>query len=102
MWLRGLFLELEYGEMLSGDSQVKTYSDSQCAMNWAEVDGYSIGRKAKHIDVRIHFARECVEDKTIDLEYVPSADNVSDMFTKPLGRVKFEKFRRRLGICASD
>jgi hypothetical protein len=42
--------------------------------------------------------RDNIEDKDIILERVDSKDNVSDIFTKPLARVLFEKFRTGLGV----
>ena len=32
------------------------------------------------------------------VDYVNSEDNVADIFTKALGRVKFEKLREPLGV----
>lgn len=43
--------------------------------------------RVKHIDVRAHYIRERVAAGDIDVEYVPSAENLADLFTKPLGRV---------------
>ena len=43
-----------------------------------------LNRKTKHIEIYYHFIRERVERKEINLEYVPSNENLADMFTKPL------------------
>ena len=48
--------------------------------------------KSKHIHIRHHFLREHVETKEVALEYIKSADNVADMFTKVLGKAAFQKF----------
>ena len=37
--------------------------------------------------------RELVADKTIDVSFVASRDNVADIFTKPLDRKNFERLR---------
>lgn len=39
----------------------------------------------KHINIRHHYIHECVEDSDITIEYVPTANNLADLFTKPLG-----------------
>ena len=39
----------------------------------------------KHIDIRYHFIHEAVEDGKIQVEYIPTDNNVVDIFTKPLG-----------------
>ena len=51
--------------------------------------------KAKHIDIRYHFTRECYQNDQVVIDYVPSSDNVADIFTKPPKRnllVRFEQF----------
>ncbi len=53
---------------------------------------------SKHIEVRHHWMREKTGDGTIQLEYVPTADQVADIFTKPLNLEKFRKFRDALGL----
>lgn len=40
--------------------------------------------------------QECKLNKTINLRYVASADNVSDIFTKALGPLIFVRLRNRL------
>ena len=54
--------------------------------------------KSKHIEVHYHFAREEVERKNIVLQFCPTNDMVADAFTKILPKVKFERFRRMMGI----
>ena len=55
-------------------------------------------RRTKHIDVRYHYIRECVEEGKVELFWVPTDENPADMFTKNLGHVKFLKFRSMLGL----
>jgi histone deacetylase 1/2 len=47
----------------------------------------------KHIHRRELKIRELVADKTIEISFVPSQDNVADIFTKPLDRKAFQKLR---------
>lgn len=54
--------------------------------------------RSKHIDTRYHFIRENIMEKEIKLEYVKSADQVADIFTKPLGVDVFSKMRSMLGV----
>ena len=48
--------------------------------------------KAKHIDIRFHFVRECYTNNLVDLNYVPTNDNFADIFTKPPKKFLLEKF----------
>ena len=53
---------------------------------------------SKHIEVHHHWVREKIEDGTIKLEYIPMANQIADIFTKPLNSEKFRKFRNALGL----
>ena len=54
--------------------------------------------RTKHIDTRYHFIRECVSDGVVELEHVSTDDQLADILTKPLGRIRFAEIRRQLGI----
>lgn len=54
--------------------------------------------RSKHIDVRFHFIRECVERGEVVLKHVSSADQRADIMTKALEKLKFEKMRNLLGV----
>eukprot|EP00253_Pinus_taeda_P022847 PITA_22847 len=49
--------------------------------------------KTKHIPIKYHFLREQVLEQKVKLEYVPSKEQVADIFTKPLPRETFEYLR---------
>src|SRR5258708_22271463 len=53
---------------------------------------------SKHIKVCHHWMHEKTGDGTIQLEYVPTADQVMDIFTKLLNSEKFRKFHDALGL----
>ena len=54
--------------------------------------------RSKHIDTRYHFIRECVEDKKTKIGFIRTEDQLADIFTKALGRMKFQEMRDRIGI----
>jgi hypothetical protein len=58
--------------------------------------------KTKHVDTKYHFIRTLINNDIIKPQYCPSEDQTSDIFTKPLGRIKFTKFRDELGICKNE
>ena len=39
---------------------------------------------SKHIDAKLHFIRETVENKEVKVHYVPSEEMTADILTKPL------------------
>ncbi|KAG5459983.1 MAG: hypothetical protein BJ554DRAFT_8034 [Olpidium bornovanus] len=55
-------------------------------------------RRSKHIDIKYYHLRWSVAEGTIKIERVSSAENPADIFTKPLDRLKFEKFRGHIGM----
>ena len=54
--------------------------------------------RTKHIDLCYHFIREAVDEGKINVQYIPTAENITDIFTKALPRHKFEFFVDRLGL----
>jgi hypothetical protein len=54
--------------------------------------------RSKHIEVRYHYIRECVESGKIIVEHVSTGDQLADILTKPLARVRFQELRTRIGM----
>jgi hypothetical protein len=52
----------------------------------------------KHINLHYHFIHEAVENGKVKMKYIPSADNVADIFMKPLAKPKFKQFIELLGL----
>ncbi len=48
--------------------------------------------RTKHIDVKYHFIRQCVDQKLIKVVYCPTNDMLADGLTKTLGGQKFRDF----------
>jgi hypothetical protein len=54
--------------------------------------------KTKHIPIKYHFLREHVINTVVSLHYIPSKDQIVDIFTKPLAKSQFEYIRQKLGV----
>jgi hypothetical protein len=54
--------------------------------------------KMKQIRLSQFWLRDTVESGEITPQYTPTTEMIVDIFTKPLARVKIEKFRRMLGL----
>ncbi|XP_066926784.1 uncharacterized protein [Clytia hemisphaerica] len=89
-----IYLNRLINELLQSKTQpIIVKNDNQGAL--ALVKNPVKHTKAKHIDIRYHFIRECYDEGSILLDYVPSGDNVADIFTKPPKKqylLKFEQF----------
>jgi histone deacetylase 1/2 len=62
-----------------------------------------IKSRSKHIDIKKYFMREKVESQEISLTYCSTQDMIADIFTKPLQRILFKKFKTMMNIkCKHD
>jgi hypothetical protein len=72
------------------------YEDNQNVI--ALIKNSQFHARIKHIDIQIHFIREKVIEKFIDLTYVSIDQMIADDLTKSLIRDKFVQFRVALEI----
>jgi hypothetical protein len=54
--------------------------------------------RSKHIEIRYHYIRDMVQKGAVRLQYVATDEQVADVLTKPLSRMKFEYFRDKLDV----
>ncbi|MCO5551871.1 hypothetical protein L7F22_005377 [Adiantum nelumboides] len=92
VWLRRLMADLGVGQ----DTANTIYTDSQSALTIARNPIFHAC--TKHIQVHYHYVRERLSAGEISLAYVPTQDNLVDLFTKALSREKLEAFRKALGL----
>ena len=76
------------------DEPTTMYVDNTATVNLAYNPEYH--NRTKHIDRRHFYVREQVEDHTLCVRYVQSADNLADFFTKPLPPKTFFKLRDKI------
>lgn len=92
IWLRDLLNQIS--DAVSGP--VVLYIDNKSAIDLAKNPVFH-GR-SKHIDIRYHFIRECVERGEIIIKHVKTDEQRADVLTKALSTIKFEKMRALLGM----
>jgi hypothetical protein len=54
--------------------------------------------RTKHVKVDYHFVRDQVAKKEIQIRFIPSRDQLVDVFTKPLSVASFTAFRFKLRV----
>ena len=54
--------------------------------------------RSKHIDIRYHHIRDCVQRKIMLLQYIPMEDQDVDILMKVLSRRKLEYDRGKIGV----
>jgi hypothetical protein len=55
-------------------------------------------KRSKHIRIKYHFIRSCLEDGNIKIKYISSTDQLADILTKSLGKTKFKEIRERIDL----
>ena len=92
IWLNRLISELKGEE----EKPWKLLVDNQSAISLSK--NHVHHSRTKHIDIRYHFICQCIEEKRTVVAYVKSEDQLADILTKSLGRLKFIEMRERLGV----
>jgi hypothetical protein len=67
-----------------------TFCDNETAIRNSTIPESML--KKKHNSIAYHRVREAVAADILRIGYIPSSDNLADMFTKPLPRAKIHEF----------
>lgn len=95
LWLRKLLEDFE--EKPKGPTTL--LEDNISCIDFVAIDRSS--RRSKHIDTRLHFAKDLSEKGIVAVEYCPSGSMIADILTKPLGCLKQKQFSEMLGLTES-
>ena len=91
-----IWLKTILGELKIDVGQIPIYCDSRCAISI--IENPENHQRVKHIHTKYFFIREQQEQRILILRNVPTENQLADMFTKPLGKKDFEKFRNLIGV----
>jgi transposase InsO family protein len=91
LWLRKLEHDLKTAQ---GPTVLR--EDNEAAIAISEKNQRT--KRTKHIDVKYFAISDNIEKGSFLIRPVNSADNLSDTFTKGLGRSKFQQFREAMGV----
>ncbi|KAL1955926.1 hypothetical protein VTO42DRAFT_7911 [Malbranchea cinnamomea] len=92
VWIRNMLTDLK----LMSHIPIKIYMDNHGAIDLTKIN--ALTRRSKHIDVRFHYTREQVTNRTIEIDPVPTYQIAADGLTKPLQPAKFKVFLDVIGI----
>jgi hypothetical protein len=96
LWLRSLLSELTAKQPKS----VTLYVDNSSAI--ALMKNLVFHGRSKHIDIKYHFIRECVERKQIVVKRVWTKEQKADTLTKALPAVMLGVMNHLLGVRRID
>ncbi|GKC71666.1 hypothetical protein Tco_1117549 [Tanacetum coccineum] len=54
--------------------------------------------RSKHIDIKYHFIRECMEREDIQVEFINGEYQKADILTKALPKIRFLTMRQLIGL----
>jgi histone deacetylase 1/2 len=92
IWIQTLLKELK----VSSPPVARLWCDNMGAKYLASNPVFHA--RTKHIEVDFHFVRERVNSKLLQIDFVPSEDQVADGFTKALSVRKLENFKYHLNL----
>jgi hypothetical protein len=72
------------------------YCDNQSCIKLSENPVFH--DKSKHIEIKYQYIRNMVEKGAVELHYIATDEQIADVLTKPLSRVKLEYFKDKLGV----
>ena len=84
MWIRRLLEELK----MTGSSPMKLYCDNKAAISVAH--NPVLHDHTKHVEVDKHFIKEKVDNGLVCMTYIPTEEQVTDVFTKGLHKRQFD------------
>ncbi|KAI3516558.1 hypothetical protein L1887_15477 [Cichorium endivia] len=92
IWLRRLVSNIT-GQKIP---PVTIYVDNRSALDLMK--NLVFHGRSKHIDIRYHFIRECVENGEITVNHVCSKEQKADILTKAMAKIKHEEMRSLIGV----
>ncbi|KAK6122039.1 hypothetical protein DH2020_044210 [Rehmannia glutinosa] len=92
IWIQALFAELG----ISIEAPTVLWCDNSSAISLASNPVFH--QRTKHIEIDIHFIRDKVQDKVVDVRYVPSEAQLADILTKPLSLSRFQMLCSKLSL----
>ena len=93
LWAKRLLQELN---LLHETDPVPMYTDNKAAISIAKDP--KDHQRTKHIDIRWHFIRQCIQEMKVVVVHTNSQNNLADFFTKPLPKPNFQRLRDLLGL----
>ena len=72
------------------------HMDNKSAISTTTNQGYT--PRVKHIDLRVHFVRDHIEQGEIQLKHISSAMQLADYLTKPFGAPQLMRLRNESRI----
>uniref|UniRef100_A0A8D8QIS8 Copia protein n=1 Tax=Cacopsylla melanoneura TaxID=428564 RepID=A0A8D8QIS8_9HEMI len=93
LWIKSVLTEMN---IVLGLPPIVLYEDNQGCISLCKNPVHQ--KRSKHIDIKYHFIRENVTDGNVEIVFVPTVDQIADVFTKSLPGPTFCHLRLKLGL----
>ena len=94
---QGVWLGRLLGDLLGTDPLVaELHVDNKSAIQLCK--NPVLHDRSKHIEVRYHYIRSCIEDGTVSVQFIGTEDQLADILTKALGCVRLQILREKIKI----
>ena len=94
LWARQFLSELLPSDMFDSTRGCLLHCDSQSAIAISKNDVHH--NRTKHIDIKHHFIRDHIKRNEIIMTWIPGEQQMADLLTKPLDKIKFSTFKRQI------
>lgn len=92
IWIKRLLDEIDFNK----ENQIQIFEDNQSVKKM--IQNCQSSNRTKHINVRYNFIKDYIDKNILSVNYCETENMIADTLTKPLNRIKYEKFRNLLGI----
>ncbi|KAJ7285385.1 hypothetical protein O6H91_05G047100 [Diphasiastrum complanatum] len=92
IWLRQILDEV----VMKQENPMTIHSDCQSGIQLAK--NLVFHARTKHIEIQYHFICERLLSREIHVVHCSTYEQLADIFTKPLVREKFDRFRSKLSV----
>jgi hypothetical protein len=94
---QGVWLSRLIGDLTGRSAErFRLYIDNQSAIALSK--NPVLHDRTKHIDIKFHYIRQCIEEEKLDVDHVRTDEQLADILTKALGRTRFVVMREKLGV----
>ncbi|MBW0477674.1 hypothetical protein O181_017389 [Austropuccinia psidii MF-1] len=84
--------------LVSCNTPIPIHEDNQACINTANGNSNFNAKRMKHVDIQLHFVKQCIKSEKIHLVYTTTKDMLADFLTKSVPKPSLSQALDALGI----